>query len=345
MLPALAGLLGAGASIAGAFMGGNAQNAATMWNWAANERNRRDANKERQEARALTEEIRKEQKLGGYDAMGNRSYFDEDKGWVVELSPDSAQLIDYFFKQELPARREQFARKDAASYRSDDLSRAMEGEFRRTNKQDPQELENLFYYLASRGIKESTDDALQTVGRDSLRKGSSNFGRDAAAITREAMDARADARMKSFAESQDYVEDKYNNQRSNAASLMQMFRSMSDSDLGASYDPSNEKAQGNQLLQLMQGSIAQGNGLAANAVNKTGGRYDYNEPALGTANALGATGNVIAGVGERIGASMNKNDMQNQLMKYLQQNETMKLSSGGIFGNMNERLRKGVGGF
>jgi hypothetical protein len=345
VLPVLGALLGAAGTIGGAFMGGQAQNAATMWNWAANERNRRDANKERRESREYAEEIRDEQKLGGTNAMGDRSYFDEDKGWVVELGNDSQELIDYFFQQELPARRAQFNRKDTASRGNQDLARALEGEFRRTRPDDPNELENIFYAQASRGIGDATADALGAAGRDSLRKGSSNFSKTAGEIAEAGMRERGNAAMNSKLQAEDYSREKFGAERAQLASLMQMFQGAANQDIGASYDPSNERGAGNALMQLFQQGAAQGNSIGASAVNKQGGRSDYIEPALGMANALGAAGTAIAGAGERIGAASNRNSLQDMMMQYITQRGGMPLENGGMFGAMNDRLRPGVGGF
>lgn len=339
VLPLLGALAGAGGSIFSAILGAESQDQASQYNWNINERNLRDTRKARQDAIDYSEGIRDDQKLGGTDALGNRSYFKEGEGWVSELSPAQQKLYDYFFNQELPERQDQFWRTADQSRSNADQANQLLKQFTRVQKQDPHEAEAQLYELATRGIREGTRDTTEAATRQALRTGNSNIDKLIGAIAKEAMGARKEARTGAKLQADDYVDDKYNAERGGLAQLYQMFLGNSQVPLNPSYDPTGIPQQGNALMSLFSQQAQQGNSMGMNSMMQPMPTRQNIEPNMGWANAAGAIGASLSGLGDRAGSINEKSQMNDLLKMYITGGGQLDLGGGGIFGRTADRLQ------
>lgn len=339
VLPFLGALAGAGGSIASAILGADAQDSANQWNWYINEQNLRDQRKARREAIDYAEGIRSEQKLGGTDALGNRTYFKEGVGWVTELDPEQQALYDYFFRQELPERQAQFQRSAEQSRTNADQANQLLDMFIRTRRQLPYEAEAQLYEKASRGIAEGSRKATEAATRQATRMGSSNIEGILAAIAGETMRQDRDARLDASMQAEDYVDQKYNSERAGLAQLYQMFLGNSAQPLNPSYDPTGLPQQANQLMNLFSQQAQQGNSAGMQAMMQPMPVRQNIEPNMAWANGAGAIGAALSGLGERAGAISEKNDMNNLMKMYITGGGALDMSGGGIFGRTTDRLQ------
>jgi hypothetical protein len=339
VLPLLGALIGGAASVASAIIGGNAQSAATQYNWAANERNLQAREKERKQTMDYAEKVRAEEKLGGTDAGGNRTRFVEGEGWVTELSDRNKALQDYFYGTELPERQGQFQRLASQSRKSDDVANGLLAQFRRIVKENPAEIEALLMSVASRGINEGTRDAIEPAMRSAARTGNSNVSKIIGEIARNAQEARKEAAINSKLQAKDYVQQSYDSKRGTNAQLYNQFLSQSGLALNPSMDPTAGEAGANNLMaQFLQAAQA-GKGIGFNAVNKQGGTRMPIEPDMGMANAIGASGVSIASMLERMGSGAEKMRNNNALRDYISVGGQLDMNEGGIFGRSADRLK------
>lgn len=345
VLPIIGALVGGVASIASAVIAGNAQSSATQYNWAANEKNRQQRNKERREELDYAEDIRAEEKLGGTNAAGDRSYYKEGEGWVTELGDRNQSLVDHFYDEELPERQAQFGRLAEQSYQTDDVATGLLAQFRRIAKESPEEIENLLLSVASRGISEGTSDAMEVAMRQGLRTGNSNISDIAGSIAREAQNARKDAAVDSKLQAKDYVQASYDSKRSTAGQLYQAFLSSSGLALNPSGDPNAATGGGDALMSQFAQMAQQGRSMGATATARPAGRYSQIEPDMGAANAVGAAGTSLAAMLNKAGSYAEKQNNNNELRNYITGGSQLSLDKGGIFGETADRLKQQQGLF
>ncbi len=341
----LAALFGAGGSIASAILGADAQDTAAKYNYAAQMANLREQKKARQQAIDYAEEVRGDQKLGGTDALGNRTYFKEGVGWVVDLDPQQQALYDYFFNQELPERQAQFQRGAEQSRQGADEANQLLGEFNRVQKLTPQEAEAQLYEAATRGQNEGTRNATEAAMRQAVRTGSSNIGDIIGSIAKSSMEASRDARTQAGLQARDYVDQKYNSERGNLANLYNMFLGASQRPLNASYDPTGLPSQANQLMSLFSQQGSQGNAMGYNALTQPVPLIQQIQPNTAWANAAGAIGTSLMGLGDRISSSNNQSQMNDLMKMYITNGGQLDLGSGGLFDAMTKRVNGGGGIF
>lgn len=336
-------LAGAGGGIASALIGGQSADEAAAWNYAINENNIRAQKKQQQNAMDYADGIRKDQNLGTTDAVGNRTHFVKGKGWVVDLDPEQQALYDYFFKQELPERRGQYQRQAEDSRQFADQGDALLSEFKRVQKDTPMEAKNKLYLAATRGMAESSRDTAEAALRQATRTGNSNISQIIAALGKSGMQARGDARVNAEMQAEDYVNDKYNSQRGGISQLLQMFTQMSNGGLNPSYDPTGVTGTANNALGMVMNQAAQGNSMGMNARMQPAPQRQNIEPNMAWANAAGAIGSSLSGLGTRLGG-MSQQDSANDLMRsYITGGGQMDMGGGGIFGSAADRLRAGGG--
>lgn len=345
VLPLIGAALGAGGSIIGGLMGAEASADAQALNWAINLYNNRQRRKERQESMDYAEELRNEGKLGATDAQGTRTFFKEGEGWVTELGAQPQRLLDHFLGQELPERQEQFKRKASNSREADDIAGALFDEFRRTRRGDVGEAEAQLYEKSSRGIDDAQRASMETAMRSALQTGSSNAGKIAADISRAGMEASGNARKDAALQARDYVDSKYDKDRSGKANLLNMFLQQAGADIGMSYDPSGDVRGATSLMSQFSGGDDAANQMGAAALNKTTGSMDYIEPDYGGANAAVTIGNSIAGLGNRAGSYFDQQNNNKLLEQFLTQGGQLNFGQGGIFGAMTDRVKPNSGWF
>lgn len=336
----LGALLSAGAGIAGA----QAETKTAATNWAINEANRRDRNKERQQTIDEAQKTKDEQHLGSTNAAGDSTHFVKGKGWVTDLGPLTQDIQDNFYSNELPAREAAFNRNDERSRQENDVANALLNEFRRVQKVDPTDTENQLFAAATRGIGENTRDVAETAARAGLRSGSSNTGKMLGDIFKQGAAARSNAAMDAKLQAGDYANQQYQSQRSNLGQLYQLFAGRAGQDLGLSIDPNVSAGGANDLMSQASQLSANSSGQLVNATGKQGGSYDYIEPNMGPANALGAVGASLTGLGDRLGGQSQQSSMQDMLMKYMTAGGQLDPNRGALFGAISDRVRTSGGG-
>jgi len=337
-LPALLGpLIGAGGSIFSAIMGADAQDQAQKYNFEIQRENLQDQQKARQEAIDYANGIRADQKKGGYDAVGNHSYFDPVKGWVTDLSPEQQKLYDYFYQQELPERRAQFSREATQSRSNADTADQLLQQFLRVKKELPQDAENRLYEKATEGIGEGARDVTEEAMMQATRTGNNNIANIISKLGAQTMKQRAAAKLNASLQADDYVDKNYNDQRGGIANLYQAFLGDSQKSLDPSYDPTNIPQSANKLLDLFSQQGAQGNSMGYNALTQPVPLRQPIEPFNASANAIGAIGSSLGSLGDRASSISNQSDMNDLLKQYITAGGQIDLSQGGLFGNVASR--------
>lgn len=337
-LPALLGpAIGAGGSIISAILGAGAQDDAWQWNYAAQMANLRDQKQARQAAIDYANQVREDQQLGGTDALGNKTHFVEGEGWKVDLSPEQQQLYDYFFKQELPERRAQFQRSAVQSRDNADTANSLLDQFRNAKRQLPNEAEAQLYETATRGLSEGARDVSEAAFRQAARTGNSNIGNIIGKLAGESMKQRGAARTNAALQAEDYVNDKYNSERGGIADLYRMFLDQSQEGLDPSYDPTGIPQQANGLMNLFSQQSQQGNSMGYNAMTQPVPLRQPIEANTAWANAAGAIGSSLGGLGERASSMSQQNEMNDLLKMYITGGGQLNLGSGGLFGRVAER--------
>lgn len=336
-------LAGAGGGIASALLGAESADQAAAWNYAINEMNIRAQQKQQRTAVEYADKIRGEQNLGGTDALGNRTHFVKDKGWQVDLSPEQQALYDYFFNQELPERQGQYQRQAEDSRQFADQGNALLNEMRRVRKDTPMDAANKLYAAATRGASEGERNVTETAMRQAARTGNSNIAQIMAALGKASMESRGAARQNAELQAEDYVNEKFGSERGNIMQLLQMFTGMSNQPLNPSYDPSGIPQGANQLMNLFSQQSSQGNSMGFNARMQPAPQRVNIEPNNAWANAAGAIGSSLSGLGTRVGGMNQQNNANNQLMQYMTGGGQLNMGGGGIFGSMTDRLRKSEG--
>lgn len=344
MFPLIGALAGAGASIGSALLGADAQDEAMQYNWAINEANRRQKNRDNDRAYAEAQKIRGEQQLGGTDAQGNRTQFVKGEGWKTTLSPQQQQLVDYFYRNELPARQKQFQESASRSGKANDQADQLLNEFKRVMRENPRDIENILYEASTRGQDDALNTVTETAARQGLRSGTSNLGGILAKLASQGIEQRGNARQDAKLKALDYTDNKYATQRGGLAQLYQMFAGIAGKDLGASIDPSSVTNGGNALMQAFMSNAQQGNSFVNAAANRPSGMYSEIEPNLSTANAVGAIGSSLSGLGERIGGLQQNNQADDLLRQYMTMGGQIG-EGGGLYEKIAARNRAGGGLF
>lgn len=336
-------LAGAGGGIASALLGADAADTAAAWNYAINQQNLQAQQRQQDRAYAYADEIRDEQKLGGTDALGNRTRFVPGKGWVVELDPDQQALYDYFFQQEMPERRAHFERQAQHSRDNSDVANALFGEFKRVRKDTPMEAGNKLYLAATRGAADASRDVSEAALRQATRTGNSNIADIIGQIGKASMENRGNARLNADIQAEDYVNQKFQSERGGLAQLYHMFLQSAGRELNPSYDPTGIAQGANSLMNVFSNQAQQGNSMGFNSRMQPAPQQDYIEPNNAWANAAGAIGSSLSGLGTRLGGMNQQNNMNDLMMQYLIGGGQLNMSGGGIFGRSADRLRANGG--
>lgn len=336
-------LAGAGGGIASALLGGQSADEAAAWNYYISQMNIRAQKQQQQRAIDYAEDVRDDQKLGATDALGNTTRFVEGKGWQSQLSPEQQALYDYFFNQELPEKRSQFNRQAQSSRDNADTANALLGEFKRVQKDTPMEAASKLYLSATRGASDGARDVSEAALRQATRTGNSNIAQIIGALGKSSMENRANARLNADIQAEDYVNDKYASERGGLANLYRMFLGNANAPLQASYDPTGIPQGANSLMNMFAQRSSQGDSMGFNAASQPAPQMDYVQPNNAWANAAGAIGQSLSGLGTRLGGMNQQNDMNALLKAYISGGGQLDMGGGGIFGKMSERVRAGGG--
>lgn len=338
-------LIGAGLQGAGSIFGAFADQEAADTNFAINQLNRRDRNRERQESIDFANRMLADQRLGATNAAGDRTRFVEGVGWVTEPGSRTQELLDYFYGQELPERRSQFSRGAERSRAESDVADQLLKQFNNIQRDNPADIEAMLYEASTRGIRDATNDAMESAMRSALRSGTSNAGAIASKIAEAGQKQRGYAAKDARMQATDYVDDRFNARRGSASQLYNLFASRAGQDIGMSLDPSVSEGGANALLSQFAALAQQGSGLGANAFNQRGGSLTPVDPNYSIANLFASLGNTVSGVGDRIGAGQER-DQTNELLKsFISGGGRIDLGSGGIFDTIASRSRYSGGVF
>lgn len=290
----------------------------------------------------------------------------EDQFALAERQNDFANeqydLFQYFTDEELPERQQQFKRQARRSEVDDDLAQSYLDQFRRTQREDTRDVESLLYDAGTRGISEGMRDVLEPAMRSSLRTGATDPSKIITDVSREAMRQRNDASMNARLQARDYADERFNARERQALEMYGLLADRSDRPLGASYDPrigpgadarsleaggvdvqnpGGAAGGGNALMNAFAQLAQQGNSQGLTSRQMTRGTLQDIEPDLSMANAIGAIGSSLGGLGERVGSYSNQQDMNELLKRYITSGGQIGLDGGGIYGMMTDRLRQG----
>lgn len=338
-------LIGGGLQGIGSIFGAFSENEASNNNMLIALMNKRARDREREEGIRYADEIRDEQKLGATNAAGDRTYFKPGVGWVTEPGARTEELMDYFYGQELPERRAQFSRGAERSRTESDVADLYLDELLNVQRDNPADIEAILYEAGTRGVGEATNEAMESAMRSAIRGGSSNIGKIAGKINEAGTKQRGNVAKDAKLQALDYVDDKFNAKRGAASSLYNLFASRAGSDIGMSLDPSASESGANALLSQFSSLAQQGSGIGANAIGKQGGSLAPVAPNNGLANMFMSLGNTVSGVGDRLGAIGERNEMNDLLRSFISGGGEFNLGRGGIFDTIGSRTRLDAGAF
>lgn len=307
-LSAIGGIAGGAFSIMGAQEGAKASAAAhranliiNMMNFQLRERERRDRIKQAEENRSDTH-------LGARDADGNRTHFVEGVGWVTELSPEMERMRGLqqreqtnVLGQDLPARRQQMFANIDRQRTENYMAQGLLNQFKNIQQEDPSAMKNRLYGAATRGVNEAFSEQGDQAMRKAIRTGASNTGDIIASLAAAQGEMLQKAAQDAELRAPEMAEQQFNQRRSNAAQLYNMFAERAGRMPEVSYQPINPTGQTNNILsQFAQESGVSGRDLAA-AFGARGGVMDYVQPEYGSANALASTGQAVGAMGRSLG--------------------------------------------
>lgn len=335
----IAALISGGSGVLSSIMGGSADSSNNATDLYIAQMNKQEQDQARQEAINFATKQQDDQKLGQTNAQGDHSYFKPGVGWVTDLSSKDQGLLNYYYSQELPQQQSQVQRNaDASRSQSDEANQLLQ-QFQRESKLNPKDIENQLYLKATEGIGDNTRDAEESALRSALRSGSSNVGKIAAAIAKTGSDARGRAALDSSLQANDYVDNKYNSDRSNLDQLYASFADRAAKPIGSSIDPSSITQPANSQANIASNQAQQGNSQVLNAMEQPVGTMPMQTPDYGAANAIGGIGSSLSGIANAYGTQQN-NDATNELLKsYITGGGQLNLGQGGLFGAIADRVR------
>lgn len=260
--------------------------------------------------------------LGQTDAMGNRTYFDEEQGWVTDLTPQQ-QIIANRVQGEQQRQIGQVAGDaDAGRRENIQLSREAARDYNAT-KQDMQgarpessnALADLLYARAMGDSNEVLDAAKSQASRSMLNSGTVTPGRMQGIYsgrTAAGANARRDARINSELQARGYVDNKHQQQQANNAGLMEFYGSRAGYTPGYTGTSPTGPAKGGDMGQAQSGLLS--------ATTMTP-QQDYQSPDYSGSNALIDAGNTIGGNLFNWGAYQQQKQTDNALLGILEQRQ------------------------
>lgn len=328
-------LIGGIGSIIGGMMNNSAQQDMQNSKLLFDYYNLRQQKNARRDSQDFAQSVIDDQKLGGSDAMGNRTYFDELKGWMVDKSDQTKDLEGYFYGSELPEMRSQFDRQSNKSKQYDLATDGLLDQFNRATREDPAALENILYAAQTRGIGDATREQTENSSRLARQRGQT-IDPNAGDIASSNMEARANARVDSKLKAMGYTDGKYEQERGSTAQLIQAFEQMANKGLDPTLDAMAVGDQANRNLSPMMQILQQGNAQGFNSHMKDpptlnpdlqAGNFDFIGKAAGQfgqgINAMAAQGREQQG--------------NNLMMDYMTMGNQLDPNRGGMFAAMLDR--------
>lgn len=314
VLPLLAAGLGAAGNIAGGFMGAQAQESANKTNQLINIMNAMMRERERIDAMETAGKVRREDKLGGVDAAGNRTYFDPERGWVVDASDNQRgiqQLQDReqekVLMQDLPLKRQQMQKNYVSQLDDKERETALLKELPYT-KVDPSTIRGMLFADAQKGIDGSFDEATSAAMRSALRQGGSGAADILSKMARERSEATGDAFSKTGVQALQMADQMSKSNVGQLTNLINFFGGRARGLPAVQYSRQDTEGTGNNLLRSMLSASQNSEGLVTEAAGKKGGSFDYTTPNLGYANTVVQGGQALGNLFKAFGSDSNFND-------------------------------------
>lgn len=296
VLPLLAAGLGAAGNVAGGIMGANAQESADKTNQLINIMNAMMRQQERIDQMEMAGRIRREDKLGGIDAAGNRTFFDPERGWVVAPSQATQGIQELqnleqekTLLQDLPMRRKQMQRNYVDQLEDRSIEQALIKELP-YQKVDPSSIRAMLFQDAQKGIDGTFDEATSAATRAAIRQGGTGTADVLSKMARERAGATGDAFSKTGVQALQLADGMSKSNIGQLQNLINFFggRSRGLPAVNYSKDSSNDNA--NNLLRTAISAGQNSEGLVTSAAGKQGGTFDYITPNLGYANTVAQAG-------------------------------------------------------
>jgi hypothetical protein len=314
VLPLIAAGLGAAGSIAGGIMGANATEGANKTNQLINIMNAMMRERERTDQMEMAGKVRREDKLGGVDAAGNRSYFDPERGWVV--APSAAgrgiqQLQDReqekVLMQDLPLKRQQMQKNYVSQLDDKERETALLKEMPYT-KVDPSTIRGMLFQDAQKGIDGSFDEATSTAMRGALRQGGSGIGDILAKMAEGKASATGDAFSKTGVQALQMADSMSKSNMGQLQNLINFFGGRARGLPAVQYSKQDTEGTGNNLLKAAMSAGQNSEGLVTTAAGNKGGSFDYVTPNLGYANTVVQGGQSLGNLFKAFGAEQGFGD-------------------------------------
>jgi len=309
VLPLIAAGLGAAGSIAGGIMGANATESANKTNQMINIMNAMMRERERIDQIEMAGKVRREDKLGGIDAAGNRSYFDPERGWVV--APSGAQRgvqqlqdreQEKVLMQDLPLKRQQMQKNYVSQLDDKERETALLKEMPYT-KVDPSTIRGMLFQDAQKGIDGSFDEATSAAMRSTLRQGGSGAADILAKMAKERGEATGDAFSKTGVQALQMADSMSKSNMGQLQNLINFFGGRARGLPAVQYSRQDTEGTGNNLLRSMLGASQNSEGLVTTAAGNKGGTFDYTTPNLGFANTVVQGGQALGNLFKAFGSN------------------------------------------
>lgn len=314
VLSLLAAGLGTAGSIAGGLMGAQATESVNKTNQLINIMNAMSRERERTDQMETAGKIRREDKLGGIDAAGNRSYFDPERGWVVAPSAATSSISalqdreqERVLAQDLPLKRKQMQKNYVSQLDDKERETALLKELPYT-KVDPSTIRGMLFQDAQKGIDGSFDEATSAAMRSTLRQGGSGAGDILAKLAESRSSATGDAFSKTGVQALQMADSMSKSNVSQLQNLINFFGGRARGLPAVQYSRQDTDGEANNLLKTAISAGQNSEGQLISAAGKEGGKLDYTTPNLGFANTLVQGGQSLGNLFKAFG-SQQDNDM------------------------------------
>lgn len=300
----------------GAMENAEAQREATQANWAINIANMQARERERNEAIAMSNKLRGEQKLGTTDIRGTRTKFVPGQGWVVTGSPELLELMKLqdaeqrkVLTQDLPMRRNVMQRNYTRGLEEEALADTFKRQLmNKAPGSDDAYAADLYQAMAG-GLREASGDAGRRVFTQAMRTGqNSNFGDIATGLQRADNSAYANAALQAKLMAEGHADKKAGERQNRLANLYNLFATRAQQLPETNYKPMSIDEKGT-VSDATKQAMAAGE-LSTKMSAMKGGELDYIPANMGYGNAISALGGAFSGIGG--GGSRSRQQPQQQ---------------------------------
>jgi len=311
----LGGLFAAGGNIAGAMINAEEEAKTRDMNWAIAVWNMQQRERERNEAIAMSNKLRGEQKLGTTDIRGTRTKFVPGQGWVVTGSPELLEMMKLqdaeqrkVLTEDLPLRRNVMKRNYTRGLEEEALADTFRRQLMNKAPVDDDAYAADLYQAMAGGLREASGDAGRRVFTQAMRTGqNSNFGDIATGLQRADNAAYSNAALQAKLMSEGHADKKAGERQNRLANLYNLFATRAQQLPETNYKPQTIDAQGN-VSDATKQAMAAGE-LSTKMAAMKGGELDYLSPNMAFGNGISAAGTSL---GSMFGAMGAKNAYNNR---------------------------------